>query len=66
MSRYRYTGLTPGVLADGRPVAPGQDISITADALEQPDNQSLVDDGVLQEIPAAPAKSGSTKKSEVA
>lgn len=62
MSKYRYTGIAPGVLADGRPVAPGQDITLDGKAADAPDNKLLIDDGVLQEIPAAksaPAKEAS-------
>lgn len=54
MSKYAYTGLAPGVLADGRPLAPGQrDIPLSSKDLENPDNLLLIGDGVLQEIPAA-------------
>lgn len=61
MSKYRYTGRAPGVLADGRPVAPGQDVFITADDLKEPDNRLLIDDGVLIEVPAAKTKTEVSK-----
>ncbi|MCW3039355.1 MAG: hypothetical protein JWM31_1260 [Solirubrobacterales bacterium] len=63
MSKYAYTGTAPGVLADGRPVAPGQrDISITAEDIKEPHNQSLLTDGVLQET--TPAKASEKEASK--
>ena len=61
MTTHRYTGLTPGVLADGRPLAPGQGGIRDVD-LRDPDNQALVDAGALQQEETAAR--ASVKKAE--
>ena len=54
MSKYAYTGQVPGVLADGRPLAPGQrDVQLNAEQSDHPDNQVLIAEGTLVEIPSA-------------
>jgi hypothetical protein len=62
MSKYRYTGLTPGVLADGRPLAPGQNVDNVD--LKHADNQLLIDDGVLQALPTASRKTADKEVSK--
>jgi hypothetical protein len=49
-----YTGRTADTLASGRPIAPGETVSLTADA--EKDNQHLIDAGVLPEAPKPEAR----------
>jgi hypothetical protein len=61
MTTYRYTGLAAGVLADGRPLAPGQTVK-SIDA-EDPHNAGLLESGALQEL-TEPSKTSKTEVSK--
>lgn len=60
--KCRYVGLSPTVLASGRPVAPGE---VVDTPMDDPFDEQLLADGLLLEIPedlddAAPQGDGET------
>lgn len=49
-----YTGRAADTLANGQPIAPGETVSLDAEAEQA--NQHLIDAGVLGELPQPDAK----------
>lgn len=50
MASYRYTKRHAGVLAGGRPVAPGETVSLDAKAAKHPHNERMIASGALLEL----------------
>lgn len=59
MTKYTYLALLPDVTADGRPLAFGDEVSLSSE--ETKANSRLIDSGSLVEKPAAPKPKASPK-----
>lgn len=51
MTDYRYVGRHPGDLADGRPLEPGETVTLDEDAAAVAHNARLIKEGVLLKVP---------------
>lgn len=49
MNTRRYTAREPGVLANGRPLAYGDEVTLKKE--EEQENEALIASGVLPELP---------------
>lgn len=61
MKKYRYIGKVPDTLGAGRPITPGDEVKLSADAQNDPHNQWLIEDGRLIEL-ASEGRSNTKKK----
>ena len=61
MQEYKHLGEHADELANGRPVGPGEILSLTAEEEKDPHNESLIERGIL--VSTTPDK-GSAKKKE--
>jgi RNA 3'-terminal phosphate cyclase len=48
--QYRFVGSHADTLANGRPVEPGEFVELTDEDLKEPQNATLLDDGLLMLI----------------
>lgn len=64
MSNFIYLGSYPETLADCRPVAPGAQVSLSAQELKEPHNKRLIDEGKLVELKQKPTRSKKALKEE--
>lgn len=53
-SKYRYVGIHPESLANGRPVEPGEFVDLSDDDFQDPHNEMLLLDGNLIEAVEPP------------
>lgn len=47
---YAYVGSRPDTLDNGRPIAPGERVTLDAASMDVPHNKRLIDEGLLVEV----------------